>query len=97
MTSCQALLYNSFQIKNNLNSTGQTWYTNFMKKSNFKKLREKLGYTHVSLAEAVGIGHASVHNYESGRRKIPLALAVKLVELAKQSGIEIDVKYFLSP
>ena len=67
-----------------------------MKKSNFKKLREKLGHTHLSFAEAVDISHGSVHNYETGRRKIPLALAVKLVDIAKENGIEIDVRDFLS-
>ena len=48
------------------------------------------GFTQAQLSRSAGIGQASLSNYESGRRELPLAAVVRLA-----AALEVSVGYLL--
>lgn len=72
------------------------YYTEYMKTSNLRKLREELKLTRLELAKHFHISYSAIDNYEKGRRRTPIEVASYLIDLAKEKGIDVDIKYFLS-
>lgn len=63
-----------------------------------RKWREEFGLSQHQLADAMGVSHSVISDYESGRRKSPGVTVVKklvdaLIELDKQNGSTIISKY----
>jgi putative transcriptional regulator len=63
-----------------------------------KKWREEFGVTQNQLADAIGISHSVISDYESGRRKSPGTSMVKtvvekLIEIDVANGSSIITKY----
>ncbi|WP_422106802.1 helix-turn-helix domain-containing protein [Winogradskyella sp.] len=48
---------------------------------NLKAIRERMGFSQDSLADALGIARSNIANFESGRRMIPLVHIPKLAAL----------------
>ena len=63
-----------------------------------RKWREEFGLSQNQLADAMGVSHSVVSDYESGRRKSPGVSVVKkmvdaLIELDIQNGSPVISKY----
>ncbi len=63
-----------------------------------RKWREEFGLSQNQLADAMGVSHSVVSDYESGRRKSPGVSVVKkmvdaLIELDRQNGSPVISKY----
>jgi len=48
---------------------------------NIKELREKLGLTQENIAEYLGVSREAVHNYETGKRNVPVGTINRLADL----------------
>jgi len=55
-----------------------------MKAKEFKKMRENMGFSQVSLAKEMGVSRFAIIHWEKGRNPIP-AWAVKLIHYILQS------------
>ena len=51
-------------------------------------IRRDLGLSQAALAERLGVTQASVHNYERGKRDLPLPVAIQIAGL---SEVSLDV------
>lgn len=50
-----------------------------------KRLRENLGITQSKLARMVGVSQETLSRYESGKRKIPVDVAIRIAKELKTS------------
>ena len=57
-----------------------------MTNNEFRKVRQRLGWTQAQLAESLGITAATVSKYES-RRKVPRSIRLLLTEVCRKRGI----------
>lgn len=57
-------------------------------KTNVKKLRQKLGWSQVKLAEMAGVTRQTINALENGRYNPSLILSYKITRLLKASSIE---------
>lgn len=60
-----------------------------------KQLRMGLYLEREEFAKLIGITKGAVFHYETGRRIPKLAIVKKMVDLAKQNGMDLSVNDFL--
>ena len=53
-----------------------------------KSLRKKMGLTQEQFAQKMGVTFSSVNNWENGKRKPQPFLYKRIIELARENGIE---------
>lgn len=56
--------------------------------NNIREKREKLGMSQKELAERCGIAQSTLCDYEQGRNKPSLSVAVKIAQVLKVSSIK---------
>lgn len=56
-----------------------------------------LGMTQEALGSELGCNQSNVGHYENGRQKVPVHVALKLVDLAKMRGHELSLDDIYRP
>jgi len=54
-------------------------------KTNLKKIRLDIGFTQHALAEELNVMRGSYSNYETGKRPLPIEIALDLIQIVKKN------------
>ncbi len=59
-----------------------------------KILRVKMGLTQRKLASLLGVSPTALYNWESGRKDVSAKIAMRIVKVSKEHGIEMTLDEF---
>lgn len=53
-------------------------------------IRKDLGLTQIEVAKYLGIDQVTISKYELSKRKFPIKLAIKMIEMCADRGVDIS-------
>lgn len=61
-----------------------------MSANNIRNIRERLGLSQTTFADAIAVSQASVSNYEGGRQEVLPEVARRVIAAALERGVKIS-------